>query len=113
MLAATRLIPVELAEDVVLLVSELVTNAVLHAGTIVRLRASAEDGRVLVAVGDDDPLHEPLSPLYEPSATSGRGIRLVDQLATTWGVEVFESSKVVWFEAVGQADAGAGRPHLL
>jgi len=99
MLEATRPIPPELAEDVLLLVSELVTNAVLHAGTGVRLRASTADGRVLVAVSDDDPRHQPLLTDRGLLATSGRGIRLVDLLAASWGVEVFENSKVVWFEA--------------
>lgn len=110
MLGATRLVSLELAEEVLLLVSELVTNAVRHAGTAVRLWATTSDGRVLVAVSDDDPDHGPQQPDRGFLARSGRGIRLVDLLATTWGVEVFEGSKVVWFEAGHRADGGAPCP---
>ena len=93
------LIPVEVIEDVMLLVSELVTNAVLHAKTAVRVRAWAEVGRVTVAVGDNDPLHGPRWSDRGPMATSGRGMRLVDLLASSWGIEVRETSKFVWFES--------------
>lgn len=93
-------VPAELAEDVLLLVSELVTNGVLHARTAVHVLARAEPGRILVAVGDDDP-HNPPQPA-EPgaTATSGRGMRLVDLLASSWGVELGTTSKVVWFEVL-------------
>jgi len=104
MLRAANLSPSEMAEDVLLLVSELVTNAVLHAGTDVRVWASAEDGRVVVAVGDDEPHSGPREAHRGTLATSGRGIWLVDLLASTWGVETFESSKVVWFDVVDGAD---------
>lgn len=92
-------VPVEVAEDVMLLVSELVTNAVVHAGTAVHVSACAEVGRILVAVGDDDPHHAPRRSERGAMATSGRGMRLVELLASSWGVEMRDSSKSVWFEA--------------
>ena len=92
------LVPAEVAEDVMLLVSELVTNAVLHARSRVHLSATVEPGRILVAVGDDDPGHGPHRPDRGVMATSGRGIRLVELLASSWGVETSTRSKVVWFE---------------
>lgn len=92
--------PVELVEDVLLLVSELVTNAVLHARTAVHVSARVEPGRVLVAVGDDDPHNHPRQSEPGATATSGRGMRLVDLLASSWGVELGPTSKVVWFEVV-------------
>lgn len=98
LLEDARLTPSELAEDVLLLVSELIANAVLHARTPMRLRASAADGRVTVAVEDDDPLHAPCPSDRGTQAISGRGMRLVDLLASSWGVEVGKRSKVVWFE---------------
>ncbi len=92
-------VPPEVAEDVLLLVSELVTNAVLHARTAVRVSARAEADRVMVAVGDDDPHHAPLRPEQRAMATSGRGMMIVELLASSWGVDVQPTSKVVWFEA--------------
>lgn len=97
-------IPAELAEDVLLLVSELVTNAVLHARTTVHVSARLERGRILVAVGDDDPHNAPRRSEPGVTATSGRGMRLVDLLASSWGVEMGPTSKVVWFEAAYESD---------
>jgi anti-sigma regulatory factor (Ser/Thr protein kinase) len=96
--------PAEVIEDVLLLVSELVTNAILHAGTDVRLSAMVAPGRVLVAVSDDDPAHAPHRPDRGQMATSGRGIGLVDLLSSAWGVEIGPRSKVVWFEATYRPD---------
>ena len=97
-LLQTKPVPEEVIEDVLLLVSELVTNAVLHARTEVHVAASVEPGRVLVSVADDDPEHAPHRPERGALATSGRGMWLVERLATAWGVEVQTTSKVVWFE---------------
>ena len=91
-------IPTELAGDVLLLVSELVTNAVLHARTTVHVSARIDLGRILVAVADADPENPPRPAEPGATATSGRGMRLVELLATTWGVELGHTSKVVWFE---------------
>ena len=92
-------IPAEVVEDVVLLVSELVTNVVLHARTTVRVMARADGRRVIVAIGDDDPHNVPRRRDRGLSAPTGRGLRLLDLLASSWGVEVGAASKVVWFEA--------------
>jgi anti-sigma regulatory factor (Ser/Thr protein kinase) len=96
----TLRIPSELAEDVLLLVSELVTNAVIHARTAVHVSARVSPRRILVAVGDDDPENTPRTSEPGATATSGRGMRLVDLLASSWGVEMGVTSKVVWFEVV-------------
>lgn len=89
----------DLVDSAALATSELVTNAVLHAGTAVRVSARAEAGCISVAVGDEDPQHAPRRDDGGLMAPSGRGIHLVELLASSWGVEVRESSKVVWFEA--------------
>jgi len=60
---------------------------------------AVEPGRILVAVGDDDPQHAPSRDDRGAMATSGRGMHLVELLASSWGVDVGQSSKVVWFEA--------------
>lgn len=89
-----------LADTATLLVSEIVTNAVRHAGTSLRLRAIrlAAD-RVRIEVVD----HAPHAPLRRrsPDAGSegGRGLHLVEHLAKSWGVFVTgDVSKTVWFE---------------
>ena len=94
-----------LVDDAVLLTSELVTNAVLHAGTPVqvtcRLIGSEPDGAVEIAVLDRQPSR--LSPDLPPTAaeaserTNGRGLQLPFQLASVWGVTYARTAKAVWF----------------
>ena len=81
-----------------LLVTELTTNAVLHAHSPIRLSVMPEPDHVRVEVRDDDPrpLDRPCRPA--PDAESGRGLWLVDALATTWGVNANARGKTVWFE---------------
>ena len=88
----------EVLADVRLLVSELVTNSVRHAGLgqgdWVGLRAEAANGRVRVDVTDSGPGFDPAAAL---SKVAGWGIYLVDQLADRWGV-AREGGTRVWFE---------------
>jgi anti-sigma regulatory factor (Ser/Thr protein kinase) len=81
-----------------LLVTELATNAVMHARSPIRLTVESHDDGVRVEVRDDDP--RPLDPPVAPDAdaTSGRGLWLVDALACTWGVNRNERGKTIWFE---------------
>jgi anti-sigma regulatory factor (Ser/Thr protein kinase) len=85
-----------------LLTSEVVTNVVLHARTPCRLElARLGDGAVRVAVTDHAG-GEPAAEHAEPTATRGRGLALVDALATRWGVLPAEpAGKTVWFEIGG------------
>lgn len=84
-------------EAVSLLVSELITNAVLHAGTPVRLLVFRYDGVLRVEVSDDDPtLPRLVDP--DPMRPGGRGIMLVDALSQRWGVDADERGKTIWFE---------------
>ena len=89
----------EAADEAQLLVSELATNAVMHAHTPIRLSILRADGGVRVEVRDDDP-SLPAVPSDMPTdlATGGRGILLVDLLARHWGVNSNEKGKTVWFE---------------
>jgi len=94
-----------LVDDAVLLTSELVTNAVLHAGTPVqvtcRLLGGAPDGVIEIAVLDGLP--GPLRPGRPHTAaeaaerTSGRGLQLPPELASAWGVTYAKAAKAVWF----------------
>ncbi len=97
-----------LLDDVLIVVSELVTNAVLHARTDTRVTAAVHDGCITVAVGDDDPHHAPVVADRGAMAMNGRGVMLVDALASSWGVDLRDDSKVVWFEALFRD--GSGRP---
>jgi anti-sigma regulatory factor (Ser/Thr protein kinase) len=93
--------PSERAWDAEVLVSEVVTNAVLH-GTPdpddpPRLTVEADEGRLRVEVEDGGPgIVQPERALPDPTATSGRGLALVGGLADRWGVERLPSR--VWFE---------------
>lgn len=82
-----------------LLVSELATNAVLHARTPFTVRIT-RSRRVRVEVRDDDPrLPRPLD--YSAHATSGRGLHLVASLSVAAGAEPRGSGKAMWFELDG------------
>ena len=89
----------------VLLVSELMTNAVMHARTTVDLVMAVADGVVEVAVGDGDGSgvaelrgkERFRAVASEWQAEHGRGLFLVDALATEWGIEPLEGGKHVWF----------------
>lgn len=80
-----------------LLVTELVSNAVLHAEGELGVRVSCEDGSVRIEVADGSP--ENPRPQEQPrDATTGRGLLLVDALSASWGVRPDGVGKVVWFE---------------
>jgi two-component sensor histidine kinase len=81
-----------------LLVSELVTNAILHARTPVRLSVDVVgDDVIRVAVADDSP-RAPQQRRHSVDSGTGRGLLLVERMARRWGVEVGSAGKVVWFE---------------
>jgi anti-sigma regulatory factor (Ser/Thr protein kinase) len=90
--------------DALLLVSELVTNSILHAGHsgqhAIRVRAANDGSRTRVEVcdrarGETLPTMRPAPP---PSATGGRGLLLVDTLSDRWGMDTCERGTCVWFE---------------
>ena len=80
-----------------LLVSELVTNAVLHARTDVDLVVRLVPRGIRIEV-EDQSAAAPVVRRYEDEAMTGRGLALVDQLASRWGVEPGDGGKAVWFE---------------
>ncbi|HVM18389.1 MAG TPA: GAF domain-containing protein [Egibacteraceae bacterium] len=88
----------ELADVVALLVSELVTNAVLHAGSQVDVTVSHRGDVLRVEVGDGSSVL-PGQRDYNTDASTGRGLGMLELLAERWGVEPLASNgKVVWFE---------------
>ena len=84
-------------EDALLVATELVTNAVLHARTWIRLRLRVDKSTVRIEVHDANP-RLPAEPPPEPEATSGRGLAIVAAVATGWGAEHQGDGKVVWAE---------------
>ncbi|QPP10941.1 SpoIIE family protein phosphatase [Streptomyces bathyalis] len=96
-------VPDGTAEDVTLLVSELVTNAVVHAGTSVRLECRHEGGTLSVEVADSHPTRavETRAASEDADGTreghQGHGLRLLSALAGEWGVTYRRDGKTVWF----------------
>src|SRR5688500_9568786 len=77
----------EVGDRAVLATSELVTNAVLHAGTPVRVEMTKEGDHLVIGVVDEQP-DLPASPgAVEPSAVHGRGLGIVGAVADRWGVD--------------------------
>ena len=87
----------ELEYTACLLVSELVSNVVLHAETDLDLHVLRAGGGVRVEVHDRNP-RLPQRKFYSPTSATGRGMIFVAQLATAWGAEPTPGGKVVWFE---------------
>jgi anti-sigma regulatory factor (Ser/Thr protein kinase) len=87
-----------------MLVSEVVTNAVLHAKTDFTVAVAGDGDAVRVSVSDRSPA-VPHQRRYGTDATTGRGMRLVATLATAWGVDRQTGSKTVWFEVPAGGEA--------
>jgi anti-sigma regulatory factor (Ser/Thr protein kinase) len=100
-----------LVDDAVLLTSELVTNAVVHAGTAVEVTCKLTEGGVEVVVSDGHPARlvpEPPENEHIPAErTSGRGLLLPAALASAWGVTYGRAAKAVWFR-IGHPGPGPG-----
>ncbi len=84
-------------EQASLLVSEAVTNAILHAGTPILLTCSWTGSSVRVEVHDGSPV-PPGVRHYDAEASTGRGLSLVAALASRWGVDAADNGKTLWFE---------------
>jgi two-component sensor histidine kinase len=88
------------ADDAQVVLSELVSNAVRHAGTygLVRLQLRVPDDSALYLAVLDGSGQLPV--LRQPDLVSlgGRGLHLVQQLAERWGVELLQAGKRVWAE---------------
>ncbi len=81
-----------------LMASELLTNAVLHSEGEIRLLLSVDHDLIRVEVTDES-FAQPLLRHPPADATSGRGIEIVDALASRWGAEEMPGGgKSVWFE---------------
>jgi anti-sigma regulatory factor (Ser/Thr protein kinase) len=97
----------EIVDGVLLAVSELATNAVLHARTPFEVRAGLDAGVLRIEVHDDDPtLPQRRQP--SPEDIGGRGLLLVEQAADRWGVDrEVDDGKTIWFELALDRRQGA------
>ena len=94
----TPFLPATKLDTIELLTSEVVTNAVVHAGSSPIVEVTAEGGTVRISVQDQDPAW-PMPREVAVDYTSGRVMALVDVMADAWGVErVAEDGKRIWFE---------------
>ena len=88
--------------DVVLLISELVTNSVRHAGLDasqpLQLSLQTDDETVRITVRDPGPGFSPPDAPSDPAHVGGWGLVLVNQLAERWGVEHDGEVNFVWCE---------------
>lgn len=89
-------LPFELCDTAVLLTSETVTNSFRHGRGGARLAVTADEEGLLIEVGDDDP-RVPRRRQVDPEALNGRGMAIVDLLASDWGTYATDTGKVVWF----------------
>lgn len=88
-----------LTDTAVLLVSELATNAFLHAGTDLEVRVERTRSGVRVSVLDDSP-RVAARRRHGPQTATGRGLGMVEALSTAWGSfgPADRWAKAVWFE---------------
>jgi anti-sigma regulatory factor (Ser/Thr protein kinase) len=96
------LLPPERLEDIRLLVSELVTNSVVHAGLspeeAITVTVTVQGGLARGEVRDRGPGFEPpQEPTPKPDLAGGWGLYILDKVADRWGV-AHTGSKSVWFE---------------
>ncbi|SNC71703.1 PAS domain S-box-containing protein [Streptomyces sp. 2114.4] len=93
----------DIVDDAVVLTSELVTNAVVHAGTAADVLCLRNDDGVRISVADryperEIPLQNAGQVVVHPDREGGRGLLLCGALATRWGVEYTAAQKHVWFQ---------------
>ncbi|WP_335933324.1 SpoIIE family protein phosphatase [Streptomyces sp. PTD5-9] len=93
----------DVVDDAVVLTSELVTNAVVHAGTTADVLCLRTEDGVRIEVSDhyperEVPLQRPGPGFAGPDRENGRGLLLCASLASRWGVEYSPAHKHVWFQ---------------
>jgi anti-sigma regulatory factor (Ser/Thr protein kinase) len=92
-------------DEALLCLSEIVTNAVLHARTssIARIFANGDDLTLRIEVRDRSRIR-PVHKNYGLTAPTGRGLHLLDHISDRWGVEGDADGKLIWVELDGEPD---------
>jgi serine phosphatase RsbU (regulator of sigma subunit)/anti-sigma regulatory factor (Ser/Thr protein kinase) len=99
----------DLVTDAVLLASELVTNAIVHAGTAVELTCRLNGATVEISVLDRHParvIPDPPGAAADVARPSGRGLLLPAALSSSWGVTYASAAKAIWFRLGPDGPAG-------
>jgi anti-sigma regulatory factor (Ser/Thr protein kinase) len=99
-------VPVDVRDSGEIVISELVTNALVHAGTPFLVWAEYDAGQLTVAVLDGEATPPTVHPFDAGERSGGRGIPLIEALGAAWGVETVHLGKVVWVTI----DPAAGFP---
>lgn len=87
-----------LLDEVALVLSELASNAVLHAGSPFCIAISSQESRLRIAVTDTCPCRPPGVVSGSLLARAGHGLGVVEALSHDWGVQELRDGKVVWAE---------------
>lgn len=103
------LVPAELIGDVLLMVSELVTNAELYGGSPISLTVRADGERVHVEVGD----RQPSLMLSARDPDRPHGLEIVASLADQAGIRFSQAGKSAWFDVGGGGALDGGRVGAL
>ena len=103
-------LPTPLLDDVILVISELVTNAVRHAGTAstLELELCQTRGQLRVSLADGSEA-SPRLRRVRGAAEDGRGLAILAALSDRWGVDPHHGGKRVWWEV----DLNGGRHRQL
>ncbi|MFG2001582.1 ATP-binding protein [Spirillospora sp. NPDC048911] len=98
-------------DDIVLMVDELITNAIVHGTGPVRLRLHLDGPAIVGEITDDDPAvpGAPAAPPLLDWSEQGRGLLLVTALATGYGCRPAGRGKTVWFTRLLHTANGNGR----
>jgi PAS domain S-box-containing protein len=101
------------ADSAELALSEIATNAVLHAHTDLRLRVHVRDAEVEVEVEDGNPALPAQRRGHDAEATTGRGLELVSAVTRECGVRPGSAGKVVWFTVADELPEEQSEEQLL
>ncbi|MEJ8645673.1 ATP-binding protein [Streptomyces sp. MS1.HAVA.3] len=88
----------ETSEDTLLLVSELLTNAALHANGCRELVLTADETALHIEVHDDTTTLPVRNPAPQRGIPGGRGLYIVERLSDRWGAHTYVTGKAVWAE---------------
>jgi hypothetical protein len=113
--AARRFVVTQLAEwtylgsvdDVLIVATELVNNAVRYTHGGVLLRLSLSEGCLRLEVGDDS---SAVPAPRQPGPDGGFGLHVVEKICTNWGVELLNQGKIVWCECLRPGDQPRPEP---
>ncbi len=89
----------ELVDPVVLLTSEVVTNALLHARPVITVSVQRDGAGVRVEVCDGSGV-QPVRRRRSVTATTGRGVQMLESVSDGWGSTALGEGKLVWFRVV-------------